>query len=86
MANAPNAFESVTRPGYTSKFDSSGIASGAYKSLSVDTGACSDLTGAVDAIRRLVTNGPQYGYQFFVGDRGRKGTHGTRHGGSRFWF
>ncbi len=90
VANAPNAFQTVTGgAAYEAKFNSS--APGQYQNLQeanvnsrgqVYGGGCNDLRGSVDAIRRLINYGSQYGY---TSNRGGTRGQGTVIGGSRFW-
>jgi len=90
VANAPNAFESVTGgAAYEVKFNSS--APGRYQNLQEERvnsrgqvygGECNDLRASVDAIRRLVELGSKYGY---TSNRGGTRGPGTVIGGSRFW-
>ena len=97
VANAPNQFESVTTPGKTAKFASSAPGNyqnlsvgGLQEVLTKDKrklfnfvpGECDNLIAAVQAIRRLVNSGPQFGFRF---NRGGTSGRGTVIGGSRFW-
>jgi RHS repeat-associated protein len=77
VANAFNQFESVTGGfAHTRKF----AASARWWDLS--PWECDELRESVNAIRRLMSNGPQYDFTF---NRGGTSGPGTVIGGSRFW-
>jgi hypothetical protein len=72
-------FRAITVPRENAKFNSSSMAN--YMSLNREE--CDDLHASIEAVRRLMENGPKYDYTTF---RGGTNGRGTVIGGSRFGY